>query len=81
MLMFPPQADSVTGEIALLVLESEKSVVQRIIYEPFGNTTAASCLAYLDNDVFFVGSAQGDSQVALLSKAFPFIPLNIQICN
>eukprot|EP01147_Barroeca_monosierra_P011048 gene11048-3117_t len=61
-------ADSVTGEIALLVLESEKSVVQRIIYEPFGNTTAASCLAYLDNDVFFVGSAQGDSQVVAVKS-------------
>lgn len=61
------------GRLLMLFIESEQPMdsegptVARLRLELLGETSAPSCLAYLDNGVVFVGSVFGDSQLVKLS--------------
>ena len=47
----------------LTLVTDQANIVTDIQMLHLGETTTASCLAYLDNSVVYVGSAQGDSQL------------------
>ena len=54
------------GGLRVAVVRADQSGVQQIQVEVLGRTSAASCLAYLDNGVVFLGSLLGDSQLLRL---------------
>jgi DNA damage-binding protein 1 len=54
------------GGLRVVVLRADARGVQHIDVEVLGRTSAASCLAYLDNGVVFLGSMLGDSQLLRL---------------
>lgn len=51
------------GVLHLLTILTEGVVVTSVDVTPIGKTSRASCLVYLGNDILFVGSHYGDSQV------------------
>ncbi|KAI7852107.1 mono-functional DNA-alkylating methyl methanesulfonate N-term-domain-containing protein [Circinella umbellata] len=58
--------DQAQGTLHLLQLtlsEKELNTVERLKLSSLGKISTPSCLAYLDNDVVFIGSMTGDSQL------------------
>ena len=58
-----------SGGLYLLLLSKDASGVQGLQLELLGTTSAAAALSYLDNNVVFVGSTWGDSQLIRLRPA------------
>ncbi|TYZ63198.1 hypothetical protein PybrP1_012947 [[Pythium] brassicae (nom. inval.)] len=54
------------GTLSVVALQLSGKDVVGVHLEALGETSTASCLAYLDNGVVFVGSAFGDSQLIKL---------------
>lgn len=54
------------GGLRVAVVRTDERGVQAVDIEVLGRTSAASCLAYLDNGVVFLGSMLGDSQLLRL---------------
>ena len=55
------------GQLYMLVLQLSADTVEGLSWEPLGQGSIPSSLAYLDSGVVYVGSAQGDSQLIALS--------------
>lgn len=55
------------GTLSVVALQLSGKDVTGVHLEALGETSIASCLAYLDNGVVFVGSAYGDSQLIKLN--------------
>ncbi|KAI9495111.1 mono-functional DNA-alkylating methyl methanesulfonate N-term-domain-containing protein [Zychaea mexicana] len=61
--------DQAQGTLHLLQLtlsEKEPNTVERLQFSALGKVSTPSCLTYLDNDVVFIGSTTGDSQLVHL---------------
>ena len=58
-----------SGAIYLLALVKDANGVQALKLDVLGTTSAAATLSYLDNNVVFVGSTWGDSQLIRLTPA------------
>ena len=58
-----------SGGLYVLVLTKDASGVQGLQLDLLGTTSAAAALSYLDNNVVFVGSTWGDSQLIRLRTA------------
>ncbi|GLE04253.1 hypothetical protein PINS_up013164 [Pythium insidiosum] len=54
------------GALSVVSLQHNGKDVSNLFLEVLGETSVASCLAYLDNGVVFVGSTFGDSQLIKL---------------
>lgn len=55
------------GTLSVVALQHSNGQVQGVHLDVLGETSIASCLAYLDNGVVFVGSTFGDSQLIKLN--------------
>ncbi|KAI8364768.1 mono-functional DNA-alkylating methyl methanesulfonate N-term-domain-containing protein [Radiomyces spectabilis] len=56
------------GSLYLLNLTLNNNVVEALCFISLGTISSPSCLAYLGNDVVFVGSTEGDSQVVHVQR-------------
>ena len=55
-----------TGGLRVLVVRGDAAAVSDVSAELLGRTSCASCIAYLDSGVLYLGSAIGDSQLLRL---------------
>jgi DNA damage-binding protein 1 len=51
------------GQLFLLVIHTDGTTVERLEIKPIGTASRASCLVYMGNNMLFVGSHHGDSQL------------------
>ncbi|KAF7723645.1 DNA damage-binding protein 1a [Apophysomyces ossiformis] len=56
------------GRLYLLTLNLLNGTVDSLCFISLGQIPSPSCLSYLDNDVVFVGSAVGDSQLVYIHR-------------
>lgn len=57
------------GLLHLLTINIRNNTVDGLCFIGLGNISTPSCLSYLDNDVVFIGSTVGDSQLIHIKKS------------
>ncbi|KAM0325958.1 hypothetical protein ACHAQA_007263 [Verticillium albo-atrum] len=69
------------GNLHLLTLEVDGVIVTGLSLKTIGKTSRASCLVHMGNDILFLGSHHGDSQLFFLDMAADTIRLIQTIPN